>query len=214
MESSNTLSIKCPGSQFDIVIREDKMAASIGAITPPAGNAKPVRVESVEQELADSNIVFGIDKKAIESLVSEVPATGTLRKNITVAVGEPAKAGERARIEMRIGRDAANKDPQAARMVKPGQIVAVKVPATKGKPGRNIFGEEVPAPDGTDIELSSGENVTIAADGSALVAAAYGAARATGHTVSVTSLIRVSPDDMWAEMPLFPTLADNSNKPS
>ncbi|MBW2194641.1 MAG: DUF342 domain-containing protein [Deltaproteobacteria bacterium] len=202
--------MKNPDSQFDIVIREDKMAASIGAITPPAGNAKPVTVESVEQALADSNIVFGIDKNAIESLVSEVAATGTLRKNITVAVGEPAKAGESAQIEMKIGQDAANKDPQAAGIVKPGQIVAVKVPATKGKPGRNVLGGEVPGADGADIKLSSGENVTIAADGSALVAAVYGAARATGHTVSVTSLIQVSPDDMWAEMPLFPTLADNS----
>lgn len=119
MESSNTLSMKCTNSQFDIVIRKDEMAASIGAITPPAGNGKPVTVESVEQALTHSNIVFGIDKKALESLVAEVAATGTLRKIITVAVGEPAKAGENARIEMRIGRDAANKDPQAAKMVKP-----------------------------------------------------------------------------------------------
>jgi len=39
-----------------------------------------------------------------------------------------------------------NNDSQAANMVKPGQIVTVKVPATKGKPGETFSVRKCPLP--------------------------------------------------------------------
>ena len=205
-----TVSMKNAPGQLDIVVQEDKMAATIRAIGPPLGNGKPLTVEDVEQTLSNLNIVVGIDKEAIENIVSEVAATGTPRNNILVAAGEPAKKGEDGRIELKIGRDAVNEHPQAQNMVKPGQIVAIKVPATKGMPGRNVLGEEVPAKEGRDIEFSAGDNVTIDDERKTYISTTYGAVRANLKGASVTNLVKVSVDKMWAEIPIFPELADNS----
>ena len=44
-----TVSMKNAPGQLDIVVQEDKMAATIRAIGPPLGNGKPLTVEDVEQ---------------------------------------------------------------------------------------------------------------------------------------------------------------------
>ncbi len=204
------VSIKNAPGQFDIFIWQDKMGAAIRTITPPLGNGKPLTAEDIKNALADLNIVVGINIQVIENIVSEVIDTGTPRNNIQVAVGEPAKNGKDGRIELKIGRDAVNKDPDANSMVKQGQIVAVRVPATKGEPGRNILGEEVPAKDGKDVNFAAGDNVISTADDSTFIAALYGQARSTAQDVSVTNLVTVDKPGMWAQMSIFPTLADNS----
>lgn len=205
------VSMKNAPGQFDIVIWEDKMGATIKTITPLLDNGKPVTVEDIKHALADLNIVVGINMEVIENIVSEVIDTDTPRNNIQVAVGESAKSGKDGRVELKIGQDAVNKDPSANSMVKQGQIVAVRVPATKGEPGRNIFGEEVPAKDGKDVNFAAGDNVIITEDGITFIAALYGEARSTSKEVSVTNLVKVNKSGMWAKMSIFPTLADNSN---
>ena len=209
-EQTYAVSIKNMPGQFDITISEDKMGAAIGTITPPLGKGKPVTVEDIEHALADLKIVFGINKEVIKNIVSEVINTGTPCNNIQVAVGDPAESGQDGRIDLKIGQDAVNKDPSANMMVKPDQIVAVRIPAAKGTPGRNIFGEEVPARMGNEVDFSSGENVTVTKDGNTLLAAIYGTARLTPKKVSAENPIKVDKSGMWAKMSIFPTLADNS----
>ena len=209
-DSTYTVSLKSAPGQLEIVVREDDMAAVIKAILPPVGYGSPLDADDVAYALADRNIVFGIDEKAIEDIVSEVADTGTPRNNIVVATGEPPKHGEDGRIDFKVGQDAANGDPEACFSVKPGQVIAVWVPATKGTPGQNIRGREIPAKDGQGAEISPGENVTLAKDKNTFIATAYGTAQATPEGVSVKKLLRVSDDKMRAEMDLFPRLADNS----
>ncbi|MBU0768331.1 MAG: FapA family protein, partial [Proteobacteria bacterium] len=209
-ENTYAVSIENMSGQFDIAVSEDKMGAAIGTITPPLGKGKPVTVEDIEHALADLKIVLGIDKEIIKNIVSEVINTGTLRNNIRIAVGESAESGQDGRIDLKIGQDAVNKDPNANMMVKPGQIVAVRIPATKGTPGRNIFGEEVPAKKGNEVDFSSGDNVTVTKDGNTIMAAIYGTARLTPKKVSVENPVKVDKSGMWAKMSIFPTLADNS----
>ena len=209
-EKTYAVSIKDMPGQFDIGVLDDKMGAVIRTITPPLGRGKPVKVEDIEHVLADLKIVFGIDKEAIKNTVSEVINTRTSCNNIQVAAGEPAQNGQDGRIDLKIGQNAVNKTPNANMMVKPGQIIAVRIPAAKGSPGKNIFGEEVPAKKGNEADFSSGDNVTVTADGNALVAAIYGTARLTRNIVSVENPVKVDKSGMWAKMPIFPTLADNS----
>lgn len=205
-----TVSLKNAPGQLDILVREDNMAAVLKIITPPLGDGEPLTTEDVEQALADLGIEFGIDGEKISEAVAKVAETGTPQENIPIAEGKPPIAGEAGKIEMKIGRDAPNSDPWARNMVKPGQIIAVMVPATEGSVGRNIHGQEVPAERGADAEFSAGENVTIAKDGLSFISTVYGAARETFKDVSVTDLVKVDPDGMWAEMPITPVLADNS----
>jgi len=172
-EKTYAVSTKNMPGQFDIAVLEDKMGAVIRTITPPLGKGKPVTVEDIEHALADLKIVFGINKDVINTIVSEVINSGDPQNDIQVATGEPAKSGQDGRIDLKIGQDAVNKDPNANMMVKPDQILAVRIPATKGTPGRNIFGEEVPAKMGNEIDFASGDNVTVTNDGNTLTARQY-----------------------------------------
>lgn len=198
-----------PG-QFEILVREDKMEALIKIITPPKGKGKPVAVEDMEQALADMKIIFGIKVEAIREIVSRVAETGVPQDNITIAAGEPPRAGGDGRIEIKVGRDAENKDPQGSSMVKQSQILVARIPAEKGAPGRTIQGKEIPAKEGKDPDFSAGENVTLSEDGSMFTSTVYGSARIDWKGISVRQVIRIDPDGMWAEMPIIPKLADNS----
>lgn len=209
-KTNYTVSIKNLPGQFKIVVREDKMSAVIETITPPVGNGKPVTVEDIEHALGDLGIVFGINKEILKNIVSEVAKTGASRENKQIATGEPAKAGEDGRIDLKIGPDAVNKDPNANRMVKPGQVVAVRTSAGIGTPGKNIFGEEVPPSRGKEADFSPGENVTVSKDGKTFYAAIYGAAQSSPKKVSIENPVKVDKSGMWAKLSLFPTLADNS----
>ena len=133
-EKTYAVSIKNMPGQFDIAVSEDKMEAAINTITPPLGNGKPVAVEDIEHALADLKIIFGIDKKIIKNCVSEVINTGTPCKNIQVAVGEPPKSGQDGRIDLKIGRDAVNKDPNSNMMVKHRQKLVQEISETEAEP--------------------------------------------------------------------------------
>jgi uncharacterized protein (DUF342 family) len=209
-EAIYAVSIKNMPGQFEIAVREDKMSAVIETITPPLGNGKPVTVEDIEHALTGLGIIFGINKDVIKNIVSEVAETGILRTNIQIAVGEPAKTGHDGRIDFKIGQGAVNKDPNASRMVKPGQIIAVRISAETGTSGRNIFGEEIAPGRGKEVDFSPGDNVTVSEDGKTYFATIYGAAKLTPKKVSVENTVQVSKSGMWAKMSIFPVLADNS----
>ena len=210
-EATYAVSIKDIPGKFEIFVPEDKMSAVIETITPPLGSGKPVTVEDIEHALTDLKIIFGINKDVIKNIVSEVVETGTPRTNIAIAVGEPAETGKDGRIDLKIGQDAVNKDPAASKMVKPGQIIAVRIPAGKGTPGRNIFGEEVSSNRGNDVDFAPGDNVTVSKDGNTFIATIYGAAQLTPKKVSVENTVKIDKSGMWAKMPMVPILADNSN---
>jgi uncharacterized protein (DUF342 family) len=209
-EATYAVSIKNMPGQFEIAVREDKMGAVIETLTPPLGNGKPVAIEDIEHALADLGIIFGINKDVIKNIVSGVAHTGDPCSNIQIVAGEPAKAGKDGRIDLKIGKDAANKDPNANKMVKPGQIIAVRISAEKGTPGRNIFDEEVPSIRGNDVDFVPGDNVTVSKNGNTFIAAIYGAAKITPKKVSVENPLKVDKSGMWAKMSIFPILADNS----
>lgn len=198
-----------PG-QFEITVSPDKMAASIRFITPPFGSGSPVSYEVLDRHLAGLKIVFGINKQSLTELIATVASAGKAQCDIPIASGKPPMPGKDAQIVLKFGRDALNQDPKACNIVRPGQVIAVKEPATKGTNGRNIFGKEIPAKAGTDIKFPPGENAALTERGMTLVAEAYGSARATPASISVSNLVEISSDKMLARMPVFPTLADGA----
>lgn len=199
--------IDSPG-EFEIEARDDKMAAILRTITPPSGTGNAITIEDIEKTLSDMEIIYGIERDIILTVVNEVNESGKAKKNIVIAKGSPPQKGDKAKIELKIGRDALNKDPKASSIVKPKQIVAVKIPATPGKPGKDIFGEDVCSIPSDDVDFLPGENVTLKDNN--YISEAYGAARATWQGIAITDYIKVSKDRMYVEMDLFPVLSDNS----
>jgi len=195
---------------IDIRIREDKMSATIHLVTPTTDSDKSVTIEAIDHRLSELGVIFGIDREMIQKVLNEAVESGSTKNNITIAKGTPPEAGQAAKLDLKIGRDAANSDPRACSIVKPGQVIAVKVPASTGLPGQNVLGEEVPPKAGTDIEILAGDNVLVDKAGIHFTSTVYGVARKTWKDISVTNLVRVSPDGMWVDMPIFPYLADNN----
>ncbi|MBN1906838.1 MAG: DUF342 domain-containing protein [Deltaproteobacteria bacterium] len=198
-----------PG-EYELEIRDDKMSAILRDVTPPAGNGRPVTNEDIEKTLSDMGVIHGIEKDAIKKVIEELNATGKLQGSVIVAKGDPPQKGEKAQIDLKIGRDAPNKEPKASVIVKPGQVIAIKTPAHSGAPGKNIFGEDVPSLPGDDISFLPGENIALKNRETEYVSVVYGVARSTWQGGSVTDLVTVSKDKMYVEMPLYPSLADNS----
>lgn len=200
--------IDSPG-KFEIEIPDDKMSAVL-KVTPPSGKGPPVSLEQIEKTLSDMGVIHGIDKDIILTTVKKVRETGEAVIDTVIASGTPPGPGEKAKIELKTGRDAANRDPKASCMVKPGQVLAIKIPPAPGKHGKNIFAEDISSIPGPDIHFSPGENVITKDKGITFISEVYGSARGTLQEVTVTDFVKVSRDRMQVEMNLFPVLADNS----
>ena len=67
--------IDAPG-EYDIKIRDDKMAAILRVITPPTGTGAPATIEDIEKELSVLGISYGIEHDLIHATVKEVNETG------------------------------------------------------------------------------------------------------------------------------------------
>ncbi len=209
-ESTYVVTPKSAPGRLEIDVSEDGMTAQIKVITSSMGGGDPITVADVEAALAEQKVAFGIDKGAIEKVVAEVAATGEARESIVVASGKQCVPSQNASVEYKVGDAAANEDARARDSVRPGQILAVIIPATEGKTGRNVRAEKVFCEDGQDDELSAGDSVAVLADSVTFTAKAYGRVEHSGNKISVQSLVQISHDKMSARIQLFPRLSDNS----
>jgi uncharacterized protein (DUF342 family) len=176
-DTYNVSMVNAPG-QFDIVILERKMVATLQIITPPLGNGKPVAVQDIEKALADLKIVYGINKEVIENIVSEVAETGSPRENIQIATGEAARDGVDTRIEFKfhlngedpetidISRKGGSLDAAAVckEMVSAGDVLAIKIPPEKPVNGCTVTGETLIGAEPKDKTVAAKTNVTLLKD--------------------------------------------------
>lgn len=153
-------------AKVKIDISEDKMEGRIEIIRPERGN--DIKRETVEDEIAKSGIKYGINSEILNRICSEK----IYGEKIVFAVGELPENGEDARVVYRFDEES---EPQfliddfgrvdfktiinKIKNITRGEVIAEKVEKTNGKNGRNIFGEEVAAVPGKDIEFNKGINV-------------------------------------------------------
>ncbi|OPY02039.1 MAG: hypothetical protein A4E61_01456 [Syntrophorhabdus sp. PtaB.Bin184] len=75
-----------------------------------------------------------------------------------------------------------------------GDVLARKIPATRGKPGMTVTGKEIPAKPGRDIALTAGRNTTISPDGMEVTAAIAGQPFLKGRSVFVEPVYSIKGD--------------------
>jgi len=212
--------VNAPG-QFDIVILEGKMVATLQIIRPPLGNGKPVAVQDIEKALADLKIVYGISREVIENIVSEVAETGSPRENIQIATGKAARDGVDARIEYKfrlngedpettdISRQRGKLDAAAVRkeMFSAGDVLAIKIPPEKPVNGCTVTGDTLLGAEPKDKTVDAGTNVTLLKDNVTYVAAEgveVGYVDYVDGCLSVEELLRVSGDKLRAYLSVHP----------
>jgi len=219
-DTYNVSMVNAPG-QFDIVILEGKMVATLQIIRPPLGNGKPVAVQDIEKALADLKIVYGIKKAAIENIVSEVAETGSPRENIQIATGEAARDGVDARIEFKfrlngedpetidISRKGGSLDAAAVskEMVSAGDVLAIKIPPEKPVNGCTVTGETLLGAEPKDKTVAAKTNVTLLKDNLTYVVAEgveVGYVDYVDGCLSVEDPMRVSENKLRAYLSVHP----------
>jgi uncharacterized protein (DUF342 family) len=145
---------------------------------------------------------FGVKKEVLSAVLHDA----LYDKEVVVAEGRPPVPGNSAFISMEVKIER-NFKPQEKNdgtvdyrnintitQVRSGQVVAKKIPATDGEPGRSVTGEEIPAERGGDAHLPGGKNTRIADDGLCLLAAKSGFVYMEGHIVHVGDLLPIPKD--------------------
>jgi len=149
---------------FSIEIARDAMTAAV-RFDDKKGNLPP-DVSDILDALAAKKVVYGIDHDAIGRGVARLTP-------FIAARGTEPEAGTDARIEKKFdmgakGRPAERaydrvdyKDMNIFIRAQIGDVLAVRIPETAGVPGKNVFGEEIPAKPGKSAVLPQGKNTRI-----------------------------------------------------
>ncbi len=186
-----------------VEISEDKMSA-VAFIVPPDDFGKPVDVIDVKKALKAAGVVHGIvNNERIEAFVEEgklihvdfMAAAGTnpgFGQDATVTytwkdTDEASRTTDDGdRIDLR--------ELNLVKSVKKGEVIAYKVPATRGEEGINVKGEKIPGEWGMEVSVKAGANVTASEDGTRLIADMDGSPKLVNGEVSVDPVYVVNGD--------------------
>ncbi len=148
-------------------VSKDRMQATV-RLDMKNGTRLPT-VDMVMEALAEKNVSYGILSDAIaEGIKSAQP--------FVAAQGTPPVHGENAQIERRfeLGKKGQPVVDQYDRvdyknlnlfvLAKRNDVLAVRIPQTKGTSGRNVFGTEVNARNGRPIPMPVGKNTKVIED--------------------------------------------------
>lgn len=166
-------------------------------------NDENVSEENIYTALKSAGIKFGI----IEENVREAIKKTTLGEPILVAQGIPALDGKNATIEYKLTDKVQEKKPvvtengkvdykevKSYNLVSAGEVLAVKHPFTKGKDGKDVFGNKIPSKDGKNIKILPGKNTYLTDDGMKLIASKSGIPIIRESTVEVNEVLEIKGD--------------------
>ncbi len=189
-------------STVKVDISQDEMRATI-KITPPKPGGRHLELQDVVNLLKSHGVVLGFMEKTIKEALDN----DRFMQEITAAKGIPAKHGDDAYIDYKVDikkdslkfeEDASGrvdfKKTNLVENVVIGQILAEKVPATRGQIGKTLFNRYVDAKDGKDIELKPGRNTILSDDGMRVMAEINGQVVFASGKIHVESVYRVQGD--------------------
>jgi hypothetical protein len=161
-----------------------------------------LKPETVIKELKDRSITFGLKYNVIEDICKQ----GKTIHSALIAEGVPHEHGENAVIEYLVDKEKKAK-PQIledgrvdfknigfVNIVKKGEVLAVKRPATKGKNGTTVTGKVIRGRDGKDVVFKIGKNVKLSPDGMSTVADTDGSVVFDGDKMSIIKLLEIKRD--------------------
>ena len=166
-------------------------------------NTDTISEEDIISVLKSSGIKVGIMYEKIKSIVRK-PIIG---EPLLIAQGIPAIDGKNATVERKLTGETKErrpvildngsvdyKDVKSYNIVTAGEVLAVKHPRTMGKPGMDVFGNEIPAKDGKDIKILEGKNTKLTEDGLKLIASKSGIPILHDNMIEVSELLELKGD--------------------
>ncbi|PYI50393.1 DUF342 domain-containing protein [Paenibacillus flagellatus] len=168
---------------ISVSLAEDKLTASIQIVTLP--DSFPYTVNDIIAFLHKNHVRYGIQRDVIAALIQD-PKPFVQTKTV-VATGDPPGPGIDGEIRNLYDADAERKKPaeledgtvdykEVTRLtnVRKGQLIAERLPAKEGPPGRDVTGETIPGRSGKEARFKLGKNVVADGEQKALYAAMDG----------------------------------------
>lgn len=174
-------------------ISADRMKAAI-AIHPPLAGCQSLKDFDLYQLLAEEGLVYGIDKAMVENAGKCIKA-GLPEFNIMMlATGDKACNGTDAYLEFEV-----ETGPIPGKILKDGtidfrerlifvpvskgEVIARKIPATHGTPGKTVHGERVEPKPGSDISVNTLKDATYSSRTRIVTATNDGVLSVVGDTI-------------------------------
>ncbi|MBR0261194.1 MAG: DUF342 domain-containing protein [Selenomonadaceae bacterium] len=182
-----------PYARIIVEMTRDRMKATIKYDTRD-GARLPTK-EMIMEALNDAGVVYGIDEGAIEMGIRSLTP-------FVVAEGLLPIPGENAYIDRKFNLGvqgkpiideygkADYKDLNLFVLAKENQTLAIRIPQTKGTPGKNILGEPVPAQNGRPIPMPEGKNTKVVGE-HRLIATVNGQIVDKGARISVDPRLEI-----------------------
>jgi uncharacterized protein (DUF342 family) len=189
-------------SKVQVQISPDEMKAFV-TITKPEKYGRVPDVDEIISLLKSKNVVYGIKEKAIEDAIENE----VFNVPFIAAEGDMPYDGKDAQVQFHFKVDTDKvsfkikedgsidfHETDLIQSVVAGQILATKIPAERGKPGKTITGRVIPAKDGKDIKLSPGNNTHLSADGNQIISDINGQVIFKNNKVQVEPVFEVTGD--------------------
>ncbi len=179
-----------------VTLSRDMMKAKV-RFECSVGQLKPTE-DMVFQALQDKGVIFGIDREAISKGVKS-------GFEFVAAVGKPPENGQDAVIDRKFnmgikGRPVEDehgrvnyKNMNLFVMTKKGDVLAERIPQTRGVPGMNILGNSVKAKNGKPKPVPNGKN-TVVVDENTVVADIDGQIIDNGNKINVDPHLKINGD--------------------
>jgi uncharacterized protein (DUF342 family) len=192
--------------KLEIRTDDEKMHAYIDC-RPSLGNGKPLIAAAVVQELKNIGIRFCIDCETIKKTVDRAELTKKRYANVCVASGKAPLPGDDGKVEYEFITEQQGYDfrifpdgridyhnSKNILMAEKGQLLARLIEPKQGKPGINVFGEEIPAETGAPVVLIPGNGVRRSENGMEFIADANGSIMINGSVLEVVNTFVVNGD--------------------
>ncbi|TFG84800.1 MAG: DUF342 domain-containing protein [Spirochaetales bacterium] len=169
-------------------------------LTPPQPGGCDLSKDILLAYLRNNKVVFGVLEETIQNLeddpIYKIP--------VMVAQGQKPQNGEDARIHYLFETDRSKlhieekngkidyKELHLVQNVVEGQVLARKVPAKQGIPGRTVTGKMLPSRNGKDIPLPLGKNVRAGEDGLTIIAQVNGEATYIADKINVETVYSIN----------------------
>ena len=193
-----------------IEVKANPMSAYM-KITLPASK-KDLTVNHLVHRLGKAGVVFGINMEILKEVIEK----NFWEQDIPVASGVEPTLGYDGGMEMKVNlaesihpkklEDGSvdYREIMAFTVVNKGDVIASQIPAKQGKPGKNVFGEEIPAKEQKEYELKPSNFISVTEDKRNLVADQTGVLINRGGVLSIKEHLELEDIDFNTGNVRFP----------
>jgi len=180
-----------------IEVSEDRLRAELilGKVDPENVTAENVNARLQERGISATEGV----RNRVKELVALAKSGGLSLKPFLLAEGRLPKPGVAARVELAWPEDEQDEDDDHTDFyrsriltVQEGDVVGTYFPEVPPTHGIDVFGKQIPGAQPTSVQI--GENVTLAEDGTTLIASIAGQVQLARREVFVVEVIEIKSD--------------------